>query len=157
MGGTPLIRLNRVASGSRASIIAKLENFYPLWSVKDRIGRAMIEAGEREEKIGLDTIVIERPKRGEFLTLGSVEGLRKAVIKGRYHSELSDLQNQFDVAIEPQIITHDKEYRDAIVKNWGNFAHTNSVAIHAEDQARLVYSNADFAVWYALQTEQWLT
>ncbi|MCC6509397.1 MAG: cysteine synthase A [Pirellulaceae bacterium] len=59
VGGTPLIRLNRFAQGAGASIIAKLENFNPLWSVKDRIGKAMIESAEREGKIHADTIVIE--------------------------------------------------------------------------------------------------
>ncbi len=59
IGGTPLIRLNRFAQGAGGSIIAKLENFNPLWSVKDRIGRAMIDAAEREGKIHPDTIVIE--------------------------------------------------------------------------------------------------
>lgn len=59
IGGTPLIRLNRFAQGSGGSIIAKLENFNPLWSVKDRIGKAMIDAAEREGKIHPDTIVIE--------------------------------------------------------------------------------------------------
>lgn len=59
IGGTPLIRLNRFAQGAGCSIIAKLENFNPLWSVKDRIGKAMIDAAEREGKIHPDTIVIE--------------------------------------------------------------------------------------------------
>lgn len=59
VGGTPLIRLGRFASGTHAALIAKLENFNPLWSVKDRIGKAMIDAAERDGKIGPDTIIIE--------------------------------------------------------------------------------------------------
>jgi cysteine synthase A len=59
IGGTPLIKLRRVTEGCKATVIAKLENFNPLWSVKDRIGVSMIEAGERDGKIKKDTVVIE--------------------------------------------------------------------------------------------------
>src|ERR1700749_2319550 len=59
IGSTPLVRLRRVAGGARATVIAKLENFNPLWSVKDRIAVAMIDAGERDGKIKKDTVIIE--------------------------------------------------------------------------------------------------
>src|SRR5437879_9025207 len=59
IGGTPLIRLRRVVGDAKAAVVGKLENFNPLWSVKDRIGVSMIEAAEREGKINKDTTVIE--------------------------------------------------------------------------------------------------
>src|SRR3954468_8254080 len=59
IGNTPLIRLKRVSQGSHATVVAKLENFNPLWSVKDRIGVAMIDAAERDGKIGPDTLIVE--------------------------------------------------------------------------------------------------
>ncbi len=59
IGHTPLVRLNRVVGDAKATVVAKLENFNPLWSVKDRIGVAMIEAAEREGKITKDTVIIE--------------------------------------------------------------------------------------------------
>jgi cysteine synthase A len=40
-------------------VAGKMENLNPLWSVKDRIGRAMIDAAERDGKIGKDTVIIE--------------------------------------------------------------------------------------------------
>lgn len=59
IGNTPLIRLRRVTEGAKATVVAKLENFNPLWSVKDRIGVAMIDAGERSGQITKDTVIVE--------------------------------------------------------------------------------------------------
>jgi cysteine synthase A len=59
IGRTPLIKLNRVTEGLEATIAVKAEFFNPLGSVKDRIGLAMIEAGEKAGKITKDTIIVE--------------------------------------------------------------------------------------------------
>ncbi len=59
IGNTPLIRLRRVTDGCPAQVAAKLENFNPLWSVKDRIGVAMIDAAERDGKINQETTIVE--------------------------------------------------------------------------------------------------
>ena len=59
IGGTPLIRLRRVTDGAKAHVVAKLENFNPLWSVKDRIGVAMIEDAEASGKIQKNTVIVE--------------------------------------------------------------------------------------------------
>jgi len=59
IGATPLIRLRRVTKGCAAEVVAKLENFNPLWSVKDRIGVSMINAAEAEGLISLDTVIVE--------------------------------------------------------------------------------------------------
>src|SRR5215470_5841471 len=58
-GHTPLVRLRRVVGDAKATVAAKLESFNPLWSVKDRIGVAMITAAERDGKVNKDTTVIE--------------------------------------------------------------------------------------------------
>ncbi|WP_147694409.1 cysteine synthase A [Vogesella mureinivorans] len=59
IGNTPLVRLNRVTEGAGATVVAKLEFFNPGHSVKDRIAVAMIEAAERDGKIGPDTVIVE--------------------------------------------------------------------------------------------------
>ncbi len=59
IGNTPLVRISRLAAESHADIVAKLEFFNPLNSVKDRIGRAMIEAAERHGRIGPNTVLVE--------------------------------------------------------------------------------------------------
>jgi cysteine synthase len=59
IGGTPLVRLNRLIPKDQAIVLAKCEFFNPLSSVKDRIGLAMIEAGEKAGKINKDTLIVE--------------------------------------------------------------------------------------------------
>jgi cysteine synthase A len=59
IGHTPLVKLRRVVGDAKGTVVAKLESFNPLWSVKDRIGVSMISAAERDGKINKDTTVIE--------------------------------------------------------------------------------------------------
>src|ERR1700737_1168688 len=59
IGHTPLVRLRRVVGDCKATVAAKLESFNPIWSVKDRIGVAMIDAAERDGKINKDTTIVE--------------------------------------------------------------------------------------------------
>ena len=59
IGDTPLVQLRRVTEGCVGTVVAKVESGNPLWSVKDRIGRAMIDAAERDGLIGPETVIVE--------------------------------------------------------------------------------------------------
>lgn len=64
IGNTPLVRLNKLSEGLHADIVLKLEFFNPLSSVKDRIGLAMIEAGEKAGKIIKGKTTLVEPTSG---------------------------------------------------------------------------------------------
>jgi len=59
VGNTPLVKINKLAAGLPATVLAKLEFFNPLSSVKDRIGLSMIEAAEKNGQINKDTVLLE--------------------------------------------------------------------------------------------------
>jgi len=59
VGNTPLVRLNRVTRNARATVLAKLEYFNPLSSVKDRIALNMIDRAERDGLLNEDSIIVE--------------------------------------------------------------------------------------------------
>ena len=58
VGRTPLVRANKIIQ-TEATVLAKMESLNPMASVKDRIGLAMIDAGQRDGKIGPDTVIVE--------------------------------------------------------------------------------------------------
>ncbi len=59
IGHTPLVKLNKIALGLSANVVAKLEFFNPLSSVKDRLGVALIEDAERRGILNKDSVIIE--------------------------------------------------------------------------------------------------
>jgi len=71
IGSTPLVRIHRIIR-SKAHVVAKLEFFNPLSSVKDRIGLAMIEAAERDGLVGPDTTIVEPTSGNTGISLAFV-------------------------------------------------------------------------------------
>src|SRR3954451_13881641 len=72
MGGTPLVRINRMIPREHATVLVKCEFFNPLSSVKDRIGVAMIEAAEKAGKIDKETVVGETTSGNTGIALAFV-------------------------------------------------------------------------------------
>jgi cysteine synthase A len=72
IGRTPLVRINRLAQGSTAQVLAKLEYCNPAHSVKDRIGLAMIEAAEAAGQLRPDTIILEPTSGNTGIALAMV-------------------------------------------------------------------------------------
>ena len=78
IGDTPLVRLPRLSAelNPRAEVLAKLEFFNPIASVKDRIGAAMIDAMEQQGVIGPDTVLIEPTSGNTGIALAFVAAAR---------------------------------------------------------------------------------
>ncbi|MBC6938329.1 MAG: cysteine synthase A [Chloroflexi bacterium] len=76
IGNTPLVRINRLAAGLPAQVVAKLEYYNPAHSVKDRIGVSMIEAAERDGTLTPDTVIVEPTSGNTGIALAMVAAQR---------------------------------------------------------------------------------
>ena len=76
IGGTPLVQLRKVLDGAPATVLAKMEDYNPAKSVKDRIGLAMIDAAEREGLIKKDTMIVEPTSGNTGIALAFVAAAR---------------------------------------------------------------------------------
>jgi len=79
IGGTPLVRINKLTEGLEATVVGKLESVNPGGSVKDRIGLSMIEAAEADGKLNPNSVIIEPTSGNTGIALalvGAAKGYR---------------------------------------------------------------------------------
>ena len=76
VGNTPLVKINKVGAGLKATILVKLESFNPLSSVKDRIGVAMIDDAEKKGLLKKDSVIIEPTSGNTGIALAFVSASR---------------------------------------------------------------------------------
>lgn len=76
IGGTPLVKINRLTSSEDATLYAKLEAFNPCGSVKDRIGVSMIEIAEREGKLKVGMTIVEPTSGNTGIALAMVAAVK---------------------------------------------------------------------------------
>jgi cysteine synthase A len=76
IGNTPLVRLNRITDGTKAEVVAKLESFNPVSSIKDRLGVALILDAEAKGLINQDTVIVEPTSGNTGIGLAFVCAIR---------------------------------------------------------------------------------
>src|SRR5512141_2899404 len=76
IGNTPLVRLNRITEGAKATVLAKIEGRNPAYSVKDRLGVALIDDAERRGVLGPGKEIIEPTSGNTGIALAFVAAAR---------------------------------------------------------------------------------
>ena len=76
VGNTPMVKLNKLTKDLEATVLVKLESANPLWSVKDRIGLAMIEAAEHDGKLKPGGTIIEPTSGNTGIALAFISATR---------------------------------------------------------------------------------
>lgn len=104
IGNTPLVRFNRVTKGCHAEVVGKIENMNPLWSVKDRIARAMIDAGERDGLIREGSVVIEATSGNTGIGLAYVCAARGYKLKVTMPESMTIERRRLLIALGAEIV-----------------------------------------------------
>ncbi len=110
VGDTPLVRLGRVAPDDRTPILAKLEFFNPLSSVKDRIGLAMVEAAVAEGKITPETLIVEPTSGNTGIALAFVSAARGYRLLLTMPSGMSQERIQLLRALGAEVVTTEEPW-----------------------------------------------
>ncbi len=160
VGDTPLVRLNRIAEGKPATVLAKLEFMNPLSSIKDRTGLAMIEAAERDGRLEPGSTIVEPTSGNTGIALAFVAAVkgyrliltmpesmsveRRALLKGLgAELELTPEADAMQGAVE-RAYQLARELPDAVVLQ--QFENPANPAIHEATTAEEIWRDTDGAV-----------
>ena len=113
VGNTPLVRINKLTKGIKATVLGKMESYNPGGSVKDRIGKAMLENAEKEGKIKPGGTIIEATSGNTGIGLclaAAVKGYKSIIVvtdkvsleKRNYLKALGA-----EVIVVPKNVTHE--------------------------------------------------
>ena len=160
IGNTPLVRLNRLTGGTGAQVFAKMENLNPGYSVKDRIGAAMIEAAEREGKIKPGGTIVEATSGNTGIGLAlaaAVKGYKcifvmtdkASVEKVRYLKALGADVVITPVAAKPGTPDHYVSTAQRIARETPNSFYPNQYAHPANPEAH--YRTTGPEIWEATE------
>jgi cysteine synthase A len=155
IGGTPLVRINRLVPADHATVLAKCEFFNPLASVKDRIGLAMIEAAERDGKITKSTTLVEPTSGNTGIALAFVAAAKGYKLVLTMPESMSIERRRLLKALGAELVLTpaDKGMRGAIdratelVKERGDafmpmqFSNPANVKIHQETTAEEIWQD----------------
>ncbi|MFQ6037173.1 MAG: PLP-dependent cysteine synthase family protein [Candidatus Aminicenantales bacterium] len=107
VGHTPLVRLNKIASGIKPEIFAKLESFNPMGSIKDRIAKHMIEKAEREKRIKPGDTIVDNSSGNTALGLAMVCAVKGYRVKMVVRDNISPEKIKFLRAMNVELVLVD--------------------------------------------------
>jgi len=122
IGHTPMVKLDRITHGLKAEIYAKLEFCNPMGSVKDRIGKYMIEKAEKEGRIKPGTTIIENSSGNTALALAGVCALKGYKLKIVIRDNLSREKVRFLEAMNVDLVSVDHTLPPESPDSYNNLA-----------------------------------
>jgi len=157
VGNTPLVRINKLNKGGYAEIVAKLESFNPLSSVKDRVGVAMIEAAEREGKLLPGGTIVEPTSGNTGIALAFVAAVKGYKLILTMPETMSVERRKLLAALGAEVVLCDasegmvhsvSRAKEIVAKTPGaflpdQFANSANVEIHRKTTAVEIWNDTD--------------